>query len=1038
MNAKFPLRWLLLLMFCGALGFTATEVSGQTGQKVTGKVTDENGMPLSGVSVAVKGSDKGTNTNDSGFFSIAIPDKNAKLTASYVGMASQEITVGNRTDIIVQMSPDDKTKALGEVVVVGYGTQRKVDVTGAVGSISRKDIGSRPLTSPDQALAGKISGVQISGRSSDPGAPIEVRIRGVGTVGNNQPLWVIDGIPTVQTSNISVNTSSTTESNPLAGINPNDIESIDVLKDASATAIYGARAANGVIIVSTKRGKEGKVTLSYDGYQGRQTIPNSQKIGVLNVDQYLALQSSLGRDLSAFKGKPFVDWQDAVLKTANVTSHNLTVSGGAKTFNFNVGAGYHKQDGTERAQEFERISFKANSDLKVGNILKFGESMIVSHIRRLVQSEGAQFAAFNSAVNAPYYGIYNDTDPIGYNPSNSTTRGDGATGTNSVYYTDDRYNKTQIPINSLLGNIYGEVEIIKGLKYKIQAGVQYNVGDGSFFQSAAAIDYGGGTRSSLLVQERPIELTTTVANTLTYKTSFGKSDITALIGEEETNFEYSKLRIQGRDLLNENVQLASVAATVSSTNEADHWALRGWLGRLNYAFDNKYLLAFNVRKDESSRFSKDNRSGVFPSVSAGWRLSDEKFMQNIKFIRSLKLRASWGESGNQFTGSNFSYLPSLQTTIYYPIGASQAPTRGLAPVIFANPNLKWETSTQTDVGLDATLFSGKLDLTADYYHKITKDVLLSLPLPYSSGYFLPADANLGEIENSGFEFAANYRGDIGKFRYTLGGNITTVQNKVVSLGGIPEIIAGIGGGQTNRTTVGESLGYFYGYKTNGLYQNATEASQALPDASSGGAAPGDIRFVDVNGDKKIDANDRTIIGSPIPKFYYGLNITGAYKAFDLSIFMQGVGKVSVYNAGRQNLESMSGGNNQSSRVLGRWVGEGTSNSMPRATSSDPNSNRRFSDRWVENASYFRIKNIQLGYSIPPVSLKNITKSFISYARLYLGVSNVATFTKYLGYNPEVTRGSSFQKGEFPLANGQDSGGSPVPFIMQFGWQINFN
>ncbi|MBA4168404.1 MAG: SusC/RagA family TonB-linked outer membrane protein, partial [Chitinophagaceae bacterium] len=571
----------------------------------------------------------------------------------------------------------------------------------------------------------------------------------------------------------------------------------------------------------------------------------------------------------------------------------------------------------------------------------------------------------------------------------------------------------------------------------IQAGVQYTVRDGSFFQSATDIDYGGGTRNSLLVQERPIELTTTVSNTLTYNKSFGKSDLTALIGEEETNFSYSKFRIQGGDLLNEDVRLASVANTVSAVNEADQWALRGFLGRINYTYNEKYLLTINIRKDETSRFSKAHRSGVFPSLSAGWRIGSESFMKSARFIQDLKIRASIGESGNQFTGSNFAYLSNLQTTIYYPIGAGQVVMRGLAPVIFANPNLKWETSVQSDIGLDATLFNGKVDVTADYYFKRTKDVLLSYPLSYSSGYFLPSDVNLGTIENSGIELALNYRGEAGSFRYTIGGNITTVSNKVISLGGITEIIGGIGGGQTNRTTVGESLGYFYGYKTDGLYQNAGDVAKALPDASSSGTAPGDIRFVDVNGDGKIDASDRTIIGSPIPKFYYGINLTANYMKFDLSIFLQGVGKVSVYNAARGTLEGMNGGNNGSARVLNRWTGEGSSNNIPRATSSDPNGNNRFSDRWVENAAYFRVKNIQLGYTISSDGLKRVTHDFISSARFYFGVSNLITATKYLGYNPEVTRGSSFQKGEFALANGQDSGGSPLPVIMQLGWQINF-
>ncbi len=1040
MHLKSICRQLLFLTLTGSFALIAAPAKAQVAaaeKTITGRITDESGVALTNASVAVKGTRRGTVTDSSGSFRLSAKPGET-IVISILNYTSQELKVGSGSELEIQMAPDKNSKDLGEVVVVGYGTQRKVDLTGAVGSISKRDIATRPIVSPDQALSGKVSGVLISNRSSDPGAPIEVRIRGVGTVGNNQPLWVIDGVPTVQTTNISVNTGSFTETNPLASINPNDIESIDVLKDASAAAIYGSRAASGVIIVTTKRGKEGKVTLSYDGFQGVQNVPQSQHIKVLNVDQYLDLQKEIGNtDLESFRGKPYVDWQDAVLQTANVTDHNLTVNGGSKNVNFNVGAGYHNQNGIERGQGFKRMSFKANSDLKVGEKLKFGESILMSHIDRLTQSEGGNFGAFNSSTNAPYYAIYDPNDPTGYNPSNSDTRGSGATASNYLWQTDTRYNKTIIPINSLLANAYGELEIFKGLKYRIQAGVQYNVGDGSFYQAATDIDYGGGTRQSILVQERPIETTTTVSNTLTYQKTFGKSDLTVLAGEEETNFRYSKFRIQGADLLNDDVRLAAIANTSTPTQDADQWGLRGYLGRINYSFDDRYLLTFNIRYDQSSRVSAKHRGGTFPSLSAGWKLSNEKFMKDVTFVRDLKVRASIGASGNQYTGTNFSSLQTLQTTIYYPIGASQKPARGLAPIVFGNPELAWETSVQSDIGLDASVLDGKLDLTFDYYYKLTKDVLLPFSLPYTSGYFLPSDVNLGQIKNSGIELAANYHGKAGAFRYNIGANITTVKNKVSTLGTVAELVNGIGGGQTNRTSVGQSIGYFYGYKTDGIFQNAAEVAKALPDGSSAGAAPGDIRFKDINGDGKIDANDRTFIGSPIPKFYYGINLSFNYSRFDLGIAAQGVSGISVYNASRQSLEGMNGGNNQSTRVLHRWTGEGTSNNIPRATSSDPNANNRFSDRWIENAAYFRIKNVQLGYAFNADAIRRVTNNFVSSARLYVSVSNLTTITKYLGYNPEVTRGASFQKGDQQLANGQDSGGSPLPLIMQAGWQFTF-
>lgn len=1042
MHVKFFLKVFLFLTLFGGMCLvtkkTEAQIVTQTQKGVTGKVIDENGVGLAGVSITIKGTSKGTITDSSGFYSINLADKNSVLLFSFLNYSKKEIKAGSALTLNVQLAIDPKSKDLGEVVVVGYGTQRKVDLTGAVGSVTRKDIINKPFTSPDQILGGRISGVNIANRSGDPGAPIDVRIRGVGTVGNNQPLWVIDGVPIVLTSNITVNTGSFTESNPLAAINPSDIESIDVLKDASAAAIYGARAANGVIIVTTKRGKEGRTSLTYDGYQGVQNVPKSKRIDVLNVPQFIALQNELGRDLSSFNGQPFVDWQDAIfIKNAAVSNNNLSVSGGSKNINFNVGGGLMNYQGVERGQSFRRLSFKANSDFKVGKSLKFGESILISSTDRGVQSEGGNFGAFNSSLNAPYYKIYDANDPTGYNPSNNVTTGEGANGSNLVWATDARYNDTRVLTRKMLGSVYAELEIIKDLKYKITLGADYNVGDGSFFQEATDINYGGGTRSSLLVQERPIELTTTMAHTLSYHKEFGKHDLTVLAGEEETNFRYDKLRLQGGSLFNTDIRFASVATTVAGANEADQWAIRGFLGRVNYVLNNKYLFTFNVRRDASSRFSKDNRTGIFPSFSAGWRVSDEAFLKDSKTISDLKLRASWGQSGNQFTGQNFSYIPSLATSIFYVVGSGQTVVRGPAPIIFANQNLKWETSTQLDFGADLALLNKKLDVTIDYYKKTTNDVLLSLPIPYVSGYFLPADANIGEIQNSGIELSLNYRDQIGNFRYSLGGNFTTVSNKVVSLGGIPDIITGTGGGQTHRTTVGEPLGYFYGFKTDGIYQNAAEVAKALPDAYSAGPQPGDIRFVDVNGDGKIDAADRTKIGSSIPGYYYGFNLTGAYKGFDVSVFFQGVGNIQIYNQARSSLESMNGGNNQSASVLKRWSGEGSSNDMPRATLSDPNSNNRYSTRWIENGSYLRIKNFQVGYTLPSSSLHRITKSFISASRFYIGIANLATFTKYKGYDPEVTRGASFQKGEFPLANGQDAGGSPQPTVAQFGWNITF-
>jgi TonB-dependent starch-binding outer membrane protein SusC len=1027
--------WVTLgLMSCAHFAMGQTTVSG----KVVSLI-DNTSMP--GVNILIKGTTKGTTTNAEGLYTIEVPDGNAVLVFSFIGFQTEEVVVGTQSSINVSLPPS--LEQLAEVVVVGYGTQKRADLTGAIGGIRGDAVGisSKAITSADQILAGRVAGVNISNRSGDPGAPINVRIRGVGTTGNNQPLWVIDGMPIVQTSNITVNTSSVTESNPLAGINPSDIESIDVLKDASAAAIYGSRAANGVIIVTTKRGKEGKATVNYDGFVGFGQV--RKKMDMLNVKEYVDIQAQLGRDFSEFANNPTVDWQDAVFRTSTIENHNISITGGTPAVNYSIGGGYVNQDGIEQSQGFKRYSLKANTDAKVGKKLRFGESLILSQVERTVQSEDAvssvqsfSSAAVNAAINSPYYQIYDPNGPFGYNPENAETLGPDGYGINLLARTDPRVANTNVINRKVLGTVYGELEIVKGLKYKITGSLDYNNGGGDYFQEAVALD-NITKRPSLLTQERATELTTNFANTLTYDASFGKHNITLLAGHEETNFKYEKVRVQGTDLFNSKIRFGSVATNIAASNEADHWALRGFLGRINYAFADKYLLTFNVRNDNTSRFKEGNRSQTFPSVSGGWRISEEKFFPKGPVFDDFKIRASWGRSGNQFTGVNFAYLSTLPTTIFYPIGTGQTIRRAAAPVVMANPNLKWETSTQVDIGADITLFKGTVDVTFDYYRKISEGVLVPLPLPMSSGFFLAVDANGGKILNRGIELALNYHGTLGQVTYTVGGNITTVHNEVLELNGVTDIVTGVQGAQTHRTAVGEPLGFFYGYKTDGIFQTQEEIDAAVPDNISGGREPGDIRFKDVNGDHVIDDGDRTNIGSSIPKYFYGINLSVNYKNFDLSLLFQGVGGVQVYNASRSILENLAFNNNFSRSTLSHWHGAGTSNSMPRLVADDPNGNNRYSDRWIEDADFLRFKNLQLGYNLPGDKVKGWSRGFIERFRVYVAAQNLYTFTNYKGYDPEVTRGFSFQKGDLSLANGQDSGNSPQPRFIQFGWQLTF-
>lgn len=998
---------------------------------ISGSVTDNSGSPLPGASIVEKGTTNGTQTDFDGNYTISA-DGNATLVFSYVGFATQEIAIGGRTSINVSLAED--ASQLSEVVVVGYGTQRKADLTGAVGSIGANEIVSKPLTSPDQALAGTISGVNITNRSGDPGAPISVLIRGVGTAGKTDPLWVIDGVPIVQTTNISVNTSSTTDSNPLAGLNANDIQSIDVLKDAASTAIYGSRAANGVIIVTTKRGKSGAARVTYDSYIS--SASTRDRIDVLNVQQFIDIQGQLGRDVSQFSGSPYVDWQDLVFQTGTVQNHNVSVSGGSENANYFISGGYLDQEGIELAQGFSRYSFKANSDIKVGKRLKFGESILFSQTDRQVQSEPAIFAGFNSALNAPYYQPYGD-GAFGYNDITPATTGDGISATNYLFNSDERFTKTTVQTRKVLANFYAELEIIDGLKLRPSLGMDYNVGVGDYFTSDANLNNSTGT--SLLVSERPVELTLTSATTLQYDKTFGDGDhnIGALFGFEQTKFRFDTQRIQGRDLFNDN--LAGTGSTVAASSNADHETLQGWLGRLTYNYKGKYLATFNIRRDATSRFSPDNRVDVFPSVSLGWRVSDEDFFPQESVFDDVKIRAGWGQSGNQASPNNFPYVFAIDNNIRYVIGDDQQTVTAPAPTLFANSAIKWEISTQFDIGVDFSLLDRKLTGTFDYYNKVNDDVLIGQPLPYVSGFFLDPDANIGSVKNSGIEFSLNYTGEAGDLKYSIGGNLTTNKNEVTDLGDITQINTGIGGASTHRTIVGESLGHFYGYKTDGLYQNDAEVAAAIPDAA-GTPSPGDIRFVDVNGDGQVNADDRTILGSPFPGFYYGMNFNAEYKGLDFSINFRGVGNKQVYNSARIGLEGMTGGNNFSTQVLNRWTGEGTatSSSNPRLTLNDPNGNTRYSDRWIEDSGYLRIQNIQIGYNLSADLLRSWTNDFVSNFRIYVGAQNLATFTKYSGYDPEVGRTQSFQKGEFTLATGQDGGASPLPRIIQLGLSVTFN
>ena len=1006
----------------------APETIKAQGIQISGNVTDSNGVPLPGANIVEKGTNNGTQTDFDGKYSIDVTDANAVLIYSYIGYATQEITVSNQSTINVTLKEDAAN--LDEVVVVGYGTQKKSDVTGAISQIKFNDKTPGAFARIDQAIAGKASGIQIIAESGDPGATTNVRIRGTGTLGNNQALWVIDGFPTV--------------GNPTRNLNMNDIESIEVLKSTSAAAIYGARASNGVVIVTTKRGRKGRVSLSYDNYVGFQQ--NSNHYDVLSVNDYVALQAELGNDFSSFNGDSFVDWQDLVTNNgAFLQNHNINISGGGEKSNFNVSANYFEQESISKTSDFERYTVRVNSDFVVGKRLKFGESIQIGNtedVSSLPGTNGQIGRRTAAATNAPFYQPFGDGGLFGYNPVNVNTAGAAVPTTyNALAGADSRVGKGNGKTFSIIGNVYGELEIVDNLKYRLTAGIDYNSGEGKshIFGVNNLLGFRIGSEETRFSRNLRTSLTTNMTHTLQYENTFGKHTINLLAGYEETIFETERIGLTGVGFQFPDLQLATQGNNVSNSESIDQFALRGWLGRLNYNYDDRYLVTFNLRNDESSRFAPGFRSQTFPSFSLGWNLANESFFPEESIFNSLKLRGGWGQSGNQFTGDNFAYVADLHLFSNIIVGEDQTAVSTPIPLGLTSSDLTWEVVEQIDFGIDAQLFNNKLDVTLEYYNRQTKDILLSVIPAGAAGAALSETLlNAGEVTNKGFEAAINYRFNVDDFNFNVGGTITTIDNNVDALDNPDtQIITSVADDftETNITQVGSPIGSFYGWVTDGIFQNAGEVSS---HATQPGAEPGDIRFKDLNGDGEINGEDRTVLGKSIPGFYYGLNLGANYKNFDFTMLFQGVGDIQLLNGARFELERMRNTSNQLTSVLDRWTPQNPSNSIPRATASDPNGNARMSDRWVEDAGFLRLRNIQIGYTLPEKSLQSILGGSISSLRLYLAAQNLFTITNYSGLDPEATVGINFVgASDSPLNNGQDDGRTPTPKTFQLGLQLKF-
>ncbi len=993
---------------------------------IKGIVTDESGEKLPGVSVTLKGTTRGSTTNTNGEYSIAVPDDKVVLVFSFLGYLAQEVLVGNRTNLNITLKIDNKT--LNELVVVGYGSVKKSDLTGSVATVSVDEIKKVAVTSLDQALQGRASGVQITQNSGAPGGTTTIRIRGGNSIqGDNEPLYVIDGIPFKNDG-----AASGSSFNVLSTLNPSDIESMTVLKDASSTAIYGSRGANGVVIITTKRGKVGKSTVNFESYYGVQEV--RKFYDVFDARQY----AQFVNDANTNEGRAEVyspaqvdafgegtNWQKEIYRSAPISNYQLSLSGGDEKTQYALAGGYFTQKGIVTNSDFDRYSLRLNLDRMLSNKIKVGNSLTVNRtVTNQSRTDGdlgsaglVTIAALQFPTILPVYntdGTYLLTHPsLTFQADNPVALARDSKNQNTAFRT--------------FGSVFGEYEITKELNLKVILGVDaiLQKQDSYLPRSIGSGLAQGGVGSIFNGQS----LTWLNENLLTYSKSFGSShNLNLLLGYTQQANRTETNTAAARNFVNDNLNsgnLGSGSVALVPSSVIGTWGLESYLARVNYGFKDKYLFTASFRADGSSRFGANNRYGYFPSAAVAWRVSQESFLKNSKIISDLKLRATFGSTGNQDGIGNYPAYSLLGTQNYI---LGNIVSTGIGPAQIANPDLSWETTTQSDVGIDLGLLNDRILVTADVYLKRTEDLLLSVTIPSTSGY-RSAIQNLGKVENKGIELSISSRNVDGVFKWNTDFNFSTNRNTVLDIGGAPQIFAGQVANIAQNVNsgiirVGEPLGSFYGYVTNGLYQSTDELA-VLSDPQA--RRPGDRKYLDINSDKKIDDNDRTIIGNAQPKFIGGISNTFSYKGFELTVFLQGIYGNKILNANRFELEYLSGTTNQSIDMLNRWTPTNTITDIPRASTTRPAN--RISTRQIEDGSYLRLKNVQLAYNLPTSVLKSLK---IQSLRLYASAQNYATWTNYSGYDPEVNR-----FGQDSRSQGFDYGSYPAAKMLMAGLNVGF-
>jgi len=978
--------------------------------KITGTVTDEKGLPLPGVSVKVKGTTSGIITDGNGKYAITVNDSKAVLEFTFLGFTKQEVNINGRTEINIKLQ--EAQTALNEVVVIGYGTVKRSDLTGAVASVKGSDIKAQGVSDVTKALQGKMPGVTIEAAGGDPGSGTRILIRGVGTLGNSAPLYIVDGVQVASINNL----------------NQADIESIDVLKDASAAAIYGSRAANGVVLVTTKLGKNGAPVVQFTSNVGQQKI--AHKIDVLNAQDW-ATVSNMAHDNAGLPRLDIAknpdqlgagtDWQDAIYRTALVQQYNMLVSGGSESTKYSVSGGYNDQQGIVDVTGYKRYNLRVKTETTKGR-LKFGETVLLSREKFITMPGGWGGQGGNPVGSAakmiPVFQIYDPTAVGGF----AGAYGPVVNVANPVAQLNlENINRE---FTSILANAYAQVNLLPGLNYKLNLG--YTNGFNSNYDYAKR--YSVGTLFSHPTNDINLNKDQTVLtlleNTLNYDKHFGKHSIQALAGYTYQSTKYNYTAAGRTDLPDGIDQIDAGAGISTSAGNSKVSNLVSVLGRVIYSYDNRYLLTASFRRDGSSRFGDANRYGNFPSVALGWNISNEKFFQSLtNTFSTLKLRASYGVLGNQEIG-DYQYSAAVASNINYVVGTDQQKWFGSIQTAFASPYIKWESTKTSNVGIDVGFFHDKLNITADYFNKKTSDLLLNVPIPGSAGSTSNPVVNAGDLRNSGIEFGANFNDHIGKLNYTIFGTISAVRNKVIALGtGSQQIFGGQPthhGASSTLTEAGGSIGSFYLIKDIGIFNSQAEIDSYTKNGKliQPNAAPGDVKFQDTNGDGQINDNDKVNAGSPFPNFEYGFGVNASMYGFDISMFFQGTQGNKIYNGLRQDLESTNLDFNYAQSMLNAWTPTNHSN-IPRAVTSDPNFNNRTSTRFLEDGSYLRMKTLQIGYTLRDALAKKIR---ITSLRVYASADNLFTITDYTGFNPDLGRtGSIFDRGvdfghvAYPLA-----------------------